>query len=622
MARESSAIVHKRMAKGLGTKKEHILYAEAIAYHTETASTGQKEEGKMVSIKRIISKAQSPISNNQGFYLALILLFCLSIIPIQYKGCSRLRAGFEMFGDVYILCAVISMFPTHVRRSSKYVIYGFLYVIGLADMITYQVMGVPLIPNVVQTWLQTNWNEATEALRTQLSAGLLLTPVALFLVLPLVVYLTKRKLFIHRKLIYSLLLLSFASIAYGIPNKLYLYEVYTRVSDDDMQDRITAESLTHEYLPIYRLGLSVKETCRFSTMREHLFKNVKSTQVDSCSFESPIIVLIIGESYNRHHSSLYDYTLPTTPRQQRRHQEGSLYRFDDVITSYNLTFKSFQNMLTLYNYDSKGPWYDYPVIPAIFKKAGYEVMFFSNQHTLDKTSAISDFTEDMFMNNPDINSYMFDLRNAKSHTYDMDLVNDYLTMADTTARKPQLVVFHFLGIHLDFKQRYPEDEKVFKPSDYAQRNDLNQEEKMIVADYDNAILYNDTVVDSIINVFSPKDAIVIYVPDHGELVYDGVHELGRNLNRQREYILPQFDIPFWVFCSDSYKKHHPHICKQIEASTNRPFMTDDLPHLLLYLGGIRVKAYQRERNLIDEEFNSNRSRRIWGEINYDSIKAA
>lgn len=561
-----------------------------------------------------------PISMNQGFYFALILLFSLSIIPIEYGRCSRMRAGFEMFGDVYILCVIISLLPIKIRRYSKYGIFGFFYFIGLADMISYQVMGTALVPNIVQTWLQTNWNEATEALRIHISKKLLLTPVTLFLLLPFVVYLiTKRKTAIPRKVFYALLFFTSASIVYGIPNKQYLYEVYSRVSDDDMQEKISTESMTHEYLPIYRLGLSVKEIRRFSNMRLHLVKNVMSTHVDSCSFESPMIVLIIGESYNRHHSSLYGYTLPTTPRQQIHQKEGRLYRFDDVIASYNLTYKSFQNMLTLYNYDSDEPWYDYPIVPALFRKAGYKVSFFSNQNTLDKASAFTDYTEDMFMNNTDISNYMFDLRNTKGHKYDMDLVNDYLTLADTTADIPQLVIFHFIGLHADYKQRYPENRKVFTPSDYSHRTDLNQDDKDVLADYDNAILYNDEVIDSILNVFSSKDAIAIFVPDHGELVYDGGQEMGRNFISQRKYIIPQFDIPFWIFCSELYKKNHPQICRQIGESLKRPFMTYDLPHLLLYLGGIRVQGYQRDRNLIDEKFNVKRIRRIWGEMNYDTM---
>lgn len=575
-------------------------------------------------MKKFLNIALLPIGKNPGFYFSLILLFGISIIPIEYGRCSRMPSGFEMFGDIYILCAIVTLLPHKIRSLSKYIIFGFLYFVGLADMISYQEMGIALVPNIVQTWLQTNIDEATEALRIHLRSRLLLSPVVFFLILPFLVYTIKKRLnkvtLQHHAALF-MLLLTCASIVYGIPNKQYLYEVYTRVSDDDMEEMIEAESMTHEYLPVYRLGLSIKEISRFSKMRQHLIDNVRGTQVDSCSFESPLIVLIIGESYNRHHASLYGYPLPTTPRQDKLHREGKLYRFNDVIASYNLTFKSLENMLTLYDYDAKGSWYDYPIVPALFRKAGYEVLFFSNQNTLDKASAFTDYMEDMFMNNPDISSYMFDLRNSKSHEYDMDLLDDYMSMADTTANNPQLVIFHFIGLHADFKLRYPESQTMFTPSHYS-RADLGKEEKTILADYDNAILYNDKVVDAILKVFSDKDAIAIYVPDHGELVYDGCQEMGRNLKHQRKYIEPQFDIPFWIYCSDVYKQNHPDICLEIEESQNRPFMTDDLPHLLLYLGGISCKGFLPERNLIDKQFNVKRKRRIKGEVDYDVIENA
>ena len=204
-------------------------------------------------------------------------------------------------------------------------------------------------------------------------------------------------------------------------------------------------------------------------------------------------------------------------------------------------------MLTLYNYDSKGPWYDYPIVPALFRKAGYKVLFFSNQNTLDKASAFTEYTEDMFMNNPDISSYMFDMRNTKSHEYDMELLEDYLTMSDTTATYPQLVIFHFIGVHADFNYRYPKSQTSFTP-DHYNRPDLSDEEKMTLADYDNAILYNDKVVDAIIKNFSSKNAIVIYVPDHGELVYDECQEMGRNLKHSRKYIKPQFYTAWSRLC--------------------------------------------------------------------------
>lgn len=39
---------------------------------------------------------------------------------------------------------------------------------------------------------------------------------------------------------------------------------------------------------------------------------------DTCLYTSPDIILIIGESYNKRHASLYGYPLETTPRLRRR----------------------------------------------------------------------------------------------------------------------------------------------------------------------------------------------------------------------------------------------------------------------------------------------------------------
>ncbi len=110
----------------------------------------------------------SPIRNNPRFYLALMFLFTISIIPIEYGRCSRIRAGLEMFGDIYLLCALITPLPAKFRRWVKYAFFGLFYIVGLVDMMCYQTMGVALIPNVLQTWLQTNMQEASEALSHEL----------------------------------------------------------------------------------------------------------------------------------------------------------------------------------------------------------------------------------------------------------------------------------------------------------------------------------------------------------------------------------------------------------------------------------------------------------------------
>ena len=53
-----------------------------------------------------------------------------------------------------------------------------------------------------------------------------------------------------------------------------------------------------------------------------LHEAMESIAIDSCTFRSPEIVLILGESYNKHHAALYGYPLPTTPRLSQEEAAG------------------------------------------------------------------------------------------------------------------------------------------------------------------------------------------------------------------------------------------------------------------------------------------------------------
>ncbi len=135
----------------------------------------------------------APVSRNPVFYIAVILLFSISIIFVIYGRCSRMRAGLEMFADVYVLCLLMMLVPRKWRTPVKGVVFSLLYIIGVTDMVCFQVMGTALLPNVVQTWMQTNMQEATEAVGFYLSPKLLATPLSLLLLLPFAIHYLPRR---------------------------------------------------------------------------------------------------------------------------------------------------------------------------------------------------------------------------------------------------------------------------------------------------------------------------------------------------------------------------------------------------------------------------------------------
>ena len=188
-------------------------------------------------LKRTLQLLCSPITNNIIFYIAIFCLFSISILFIEYGRCSRMRAGLEVFSDVYLLCVFVSLFPTFLRRFVKYILFSLFFFIGLIDMVCYKTMGIAMSPNILQTWLFTNINETTEAISQYFSLNLLLSPISLFFILPFLIYILKRIRFsIPQRLVGILLLITIASAIYGITNKQYLYHTYTRSSDDDMEN--------------------------------------------------------------------------------------------------------------------------------------------------------------------------------------------------------------------------------------------------------------------------------------------------------------------------------------------------------------------------------------------------
>lgn len=338
----------------------------------------------------------------------------------------------------------------------------------------------------------------------------------------------------------------------------------------------------------------------------------ESIEIDSCSYNSPNIVLIIGESYIKSHSSLYGYKLQTNPRLS---QLDNLYVFNDVISYVNLTSVCFKNFMTCASTDDKKvEWCDAPLFPAVFNKAGYNVVFWTNQFitSVGRTWAEPDAT--MF-DKPRISAACFDHRNSTTYINDGGIIDDYKKcrneIEDSTNN---LVIFHLIGQHVSCSDRYPESQTHFTTDDYAYRKDLSVQEKQTVAEYDNATLYNDSIVFEITNMYKDKDAVVIYFSDHGEEVYDFQHRAGR-MNDFKEVGAPvfhaQLDVPFMVYVSDLYKQLHPELAEAIASSVNRPFMTDDISHMLMELAGIHTKWYNPKRSLINKDFNTHRRRIVY-----------
>ena len=115
-----------------------------------------------------------------------------------------------------------------------------------------------------------------------------------------------------------------------------------------------------------------------------------------------------------------------------------------------------------------------------------------------------DFSGGFFLNDSVLSAKQFDARNKTLHTYDESLLSEYDSLK-LQQGKNNLTIFHLIGQHVTYKQRSPNDRKKFKGEDYVTlKPNHSNKERRILSDYDNAILYNDSIVDQIVRRFIKK----------------------------------------------------------------------------------------------------------------------
>ena len=332
-----------------------------------------------------------------------------------------------------------------------------------------------------------------------------------------------------------------------------------------------------------------------------LLGEVRVSQSPSAA-SAPVVVLVIGESFNKYHSSLYGYSLPTSPAMEQERDASRLVVFDAATTPTNGTAFAMRYLLTLKSCDdAHNDTSRCILVPHVFREAGYKVAYFDNQYTRS-TGGELDYSCVFFLNPQRINEACFDFRNTHILPYDLDFVNRY---AKDLLRMPKsLNIIHLMGQHFDASKRYPTQAVHFTASD-IQRTDLTDSERRQVAEYDNAVHYNDMVLSRIVSIFRQSDAVVVYLSDHGEQIYEGSkHYFGRTFGsyRDKETLRSVYQVPMMVWCSDRFQQRHAEQYQALIMAASRPLCIDDMPYLLFDLAGIRFNHYHPERSIINAAY--------------------
>ena len=297
------------------------------------------------------------------------------------------------------------------------------------------------------------------------------------------------------------------------------------------------------------------------------------------------IVLIIGESFSKLHSSIYGYCKETNPLLTQIMNDSSLVAYADVTSPATSTIRAFQFLMSDFDKENSGVknWYECSTLIEVLSVAGYKTSWISNQasggvydNVIAKYAELCDTT---IWVGP---KYV----GMKDREYDGAVIEKVRGLKQALNNDKNLYIINLMGSHYAFDSRYPESFAIFTEQDYAH---LPSNQRAVMATYDNSILYNDYVISELIHLFSAEETILYYCSDHGLDIFNSSDQYYGHSTSSSESIYWGSQIPLFIYMSDIYRSHFPDGCSFVKTQRDFALNTDHLMELILKSIGISYR---------------------------------
>ncbi len=516
------------------------------------------------------------------------------IAMILYVQTVAMCLNFDVFVPriivVMITWAILLISP-YVIFKKKYLYIGatsILFLDGLINLFHWIILKCPLNASSIFVFMNTNFSEASEFMSVKMSPLLLLVIPYVFLYIMTLRHIPKISLKSKKNVI--------------VWSVMWIYMIVF-FADNIINDRFV------------RLAVPDVERAFISFLNESkAYKSLKNRELydldaQITTQDSTLVVMIIGESCNRNHMSLYGYHRETSPRLSSR---DDIMAFDNVISCNSSTLLSIMNFLTENNIEKSKAVDSCINVFDVFHSASYKTYWLSNQSPIGLwdngvTSLAQNADKNVFVNLMASSS----MESTQMASYDENLIEPLQnSLADDDKNK--LVMIHLMGSHTQYNKRYPNEFKMFGG---------NSEGKDKVIDaYDNSILYNDFVIDSFFTIlenYSERHPDVrisaLYFSDHGENVYDEGDYAGHDYSGNIPHA--NVEIPFIFWFSESQINYLRNEGRFLERDLHTPYMIDDLFHTIIDLSDVETDCFEPQRSFINKDYYSTRKRILenWNE---------
>ncbi len=306
--------------------------------------------------------------------------------------------------------------------------------------------------------------------------------------------------------------------------------------------------------------------------------------------EPETYVIVIGESANRSHLSLYGYPRDTNEFLEKTGEK--IYAFKNVISPFAQTLPVLERVLTFM--DSEHPEYLYQKgsIVEFFNQAGFKTYWFSNQYALSDTLITAISKQASWEK-----SFNFSgMKRFEKTGFDGDMLPDFKkVLSDQTVLK-KVIFVHLIGSHSAYANRYPASFKYFKEP--FPRKNLSKEGHALLNAYDDSIRYTDYVLAQMITMLKSVlgKSFLLYLSDHGEDIFDT--DTKKILGHSQLANKPMTEIPFLLWCSQEYIKALQGGEARIESTLEKPYNSQDVIHTILILAQLSHSDVLPQKSLV------------------------
>jgi lipid A ethanolaminephosphotransferase len=298
-----------------------------------------------------------------------------------------------------------------------------------------------------------------------------------------------------------------------------------------------------------------------------------------------IVIMVVGEAARADHFSLNGYNKETNPLLKKE----NIINFSNMYSCGTTTAVSVPCMFSVYDRDEYSSTKGYNTHNAldILSQAGVDVLWRDNNSDSKGVAVRLNYEH---YKTSDLNTIC---DNEECRDEGMLLGLDTII---SKSKKDIIIVLHQMGNHGPaYYLRYPKKFEKFKP--VCKTNQLEACTKQEISNaYDNAILYTDYFLSSVINLLKKYEKTsytsMIYMADHGE----SLGESGFYLHGLPYFMAP--DHQKHVASLMWFSKNFPIDKNHLKNKSNEKYTHDNLFSTLLGIFKVKTKVYEKEMDIL------------------------